>query len=432
MRRYLSIILTGLIVIAVLVGLSALGLVEFDRPPESESSPRRTSYNPGPTGTRALYQLLEGSGARVARWREGYQDLPERASDSLLILVGPFSEGQLPSKSETKALQSFLISGGRLLVVSRAPRAEFDDAAIHITSKAREEDWTASSDDIVDAESEALIVQPTELTRGLKGLQLSRLAARLRFEPPPPAPAPTDDEDTAALTSPVVHLGDKDGAVVADFDYGEGRVVFLSDPFVIANNGIARGANLTLVLNLIHTLGGNERTILFDEAHHGYRRARNPLFSYFRGTPVLWALVQLLLLAFLVAYTYGRRFARPLPLPQIDRHSPLEFVGSMANLQQVAAARDLALENIFPRFRAQLCRALGVSVRADSFEIASTLSHRQLRTPKSHEVTRDELNTLLRDSERALAGEPISDERLVTLVARMRQISGWLKGSTPR
>jgi hypothetical protein len=321
--------------------------------------------------------------------------------------------------------------------VSRAPRAEFDDAAIHITSKAREEDWTASSDDIVDAESEALIVQPTELTRGLKGLQLSRLAARLRFEPPAaaptptPTPAPIDEEETAALTSPVVHLGDKDGAVVADFDYGEGRVVFLSDPFVVANNGIARGANLTLVLNLIHMLGGKERAILFDEAHHGYRQTRNPLFSYFRGTPVLWALGQLLLLAFLVAFTYGRRFARPLPLPQVDRHSPLEFVGSMANLQQVAAARDLALENIFPRFRAQLCRALGVSVRAESLEIASTLSHRQLRTPKSHEVSRDELNTLLRDSERALAGEPISDERLVTLVARMRQISGWLKGSTP-
>ena len=233
------------------------------------------------------------------------------------------------------------------------------------------------------------------------------------------------------LTSPVVHLGDKDGAVVADFNYGEGRIVFLSDPFVVANNGIARGANLALVLNVLRTLAGNERTILFDEAHHGYRLTRNPLFRYFQGTPVLWVLAQALLLAFLVAYTYGRRFARPLPLPLVDRHSPLEFVGSMANLQQVAAARDLALENIFPRFRAQLCRALGVSVRADALEIASKLSHRQWRTPHASEVSRDELNKLLRDCERALAGEPISDERLVSLVARMRQISGWLKRSTP-
>jgi hypothetical protein len=79
---------------------------------------------------------------------------------------------------------------------------------------------------------------------------------------------------------------------------------------------------------------------------------------------VPWLLLQGLLLTLLIAFSIGKRFARPLPLPQVDRHSPLEFVGSMANLQQVAQARDLALENIYPRFKASLCRRLGLSSRA--------------------------------------------------------------------
>jgi hypothetical protein len=209
--------------------------------------------------------------------------------------------------------------------------------------------------------------------------------------------------------------------VLADFDYGAGRVIFLSDPFVVANNGILRGANLTLALNLVEALGGRGRRILFDEYHHGYRSESNPLIAYFQGTSAPWLLGQALALAALVVYSLGRRFARPLPLPQVDRHSPLEFVGSMANLQQAAAARDLALENIYPRFKAQLCRALGVSVRARPEEVVAGLGRRRLK------VRPEELRETLMLSERALAGEPLDDHRLVALVSSMRRIAAQLK-----
>jgi hypothetical protein len=121
-------------------------------------------------------------------------------------------------------------------------------------------------------------------------------------------------------------------------------------------------------------------------------------------------------LSLLIIYTYGQRFARPLPLPQADRHSPLEFVGSMANLQQAARARELALENIYPRFKAHLCRRLGLSSRASRDEIIS--SARRRRFP----ISEIELRQTLSDAEMTLAGEPIDDARLLTLVSRMRRI----------
>jgi len=439
MRRYFGIILAVVIVLAVLIGLAAVEQLSGNRPPESEADPLRSGYNPGPTGTRAFYQLLEESGHQVARWRESYSALEGQAKGATLVVVGPFQTRQDLPPDEAKALQSWVAAGGQALIVSRTPRAQFGDPAI--SAKTQAVAWNVDPDRLVDEKSDVLIAQPTQLTRDIRGLAVSRLAARMTFLPPPAEAQKSeadqerggdqargedqtseDDEDKEAeqkvrLKAPVVHLGDGDGAVLADFDYGLGRVIFLSDPFVIANGGIGRGANLRLALNLVEALGGRHRRLFFDEYHHGYRSGSNPLVNYFRGTPAPWLLGQGLLLASLILYSFGRRFARPLPLPQVDRHSPLEFVGSMANLQQVAQARDLAIENIYPRFKARLCRALGISGRARPEEIAAHLSRRHPNVPEA------ELRQVLSESERTLAGASLDDHRLIALVSAMRRIS---------
>ncbi len=496
MRRYLGIIITIAIVLLVLSGLNAVSFLKLDRQPESEGAPNRSSYNTGPTGTRAFYQLLEESGYQVARWRGGYNELASEAKDASLVMIGPAPLGSFLSPKEAGDLKTWVVNGGRLLIISRQPHAQFNDWSILAQSDetaATEINEDPSPERLIDKNSDVLIAQPTALTRGVRGLAVSRLATRLSFHPkvlptppapktsaspvampspqsdasttdePPPPPkenpsarvkkkttedSENSDEDQAAdeeaaeaqeqvvpeqvvmdgepfyqtkLEAPVVHLGDSKGAVLADFDYGKGRVIFLSDPFVIANNGIARGTNLTLALNLVNALGGRGKRFYFDEAMHGFENTSNPLFNYFHGTSVPWIFGQGLLIALVIAFSFSRRFARPLPLPQEDRHSPLEFVGSMANLQQVAQARDLALENIYPRFRARLCRHLGLSVKAKPEEIAATLNRRRLK------VSADEVRKTILESERALNGGEIDDQRLLNLIATMRRITAQMK-----
>lgn len=452
MKRYFGLITTIAIVLTVLLGLNAAGTITLDRPVESEWQPLRSSYNAGPTGTRAWYQLLEEAGYNVARWREDYQNLNlagSSAKGASLIVVGPWLGGNTIEVEEAAALQRWVASGGRLLLISRNPRAQFGDAYIHADIPPIPLSTGTGTPPPLEAKSDLLIAQPTALTRDLRGLVLSTYASRLTFHPPiievkkegededdlprpppPPKPAPQSsatpapvaDELEGELSAPVVHLGDSKGAVLADFEYGEGQVIFLSDPFVVANNGIAQGANLTLALNLINALGGAERKIFFDEYHHGYHSQGNALMNYFRGTPVPWMFGQLLLVALFIAYSYGKRFARPLPASAADRHSPLEFVGSMANLQQSAAARDLALENIYPRFRSRLCRSLGLPASATAQTIIARLKGRG-RVQES-EV---ELLRVFRDSERALQGQKLDDQQLIDLVAAMRRIAAQLK-----
>jgi hypothetical protein len=453
MRRYLGVVITFLLVLAVLIALSAAGNIELDRPYESEMQPIRSSYSTGPTGSRALYQFLEESGRPVERWRESYLSLEKKAAGALLIAIGPFQSEQSVSHREAGALQKWAAGGGNLLIVSRNPVAQFGDPVIHSEISAKNPPWNASPESLIDGRSDEMIMQPTDLTKNLQGLALSVLASRIRFYPPaaeqsevdgpkgepsieptpqespspsPTAPATEEGEFGPMLYAPVIHIGDKDGAILADFQYGKGRVVFLSDPFVFSNSGVARGSNLTLSLNLIDSLGAGEnneaRRIIFDEFHHGYRSESNPLINYFRGTPMPWLVLQGVLLCLLLVYSYGKRFARPLPLPKTDRHSPLEFVSSMANLQQTAHARDLAIENIYPRFKASLCRRLGISSRSQTDEILAGLRRR------GAPVSEIEVREILSAGELALKGERLDDSHLVKLVARMRRIIGRLEG----
>jgi hypothetical protein len=429
MRRYFAGVVTIVIVIAVLVGMSAAGAIEFDRPVENEIAPNRSTYNSGQTGTRAFYQLLEESGAPVARWRSHFSSLFTEGKDSILVIIGPFPSGKMISEEEAIVLESWISTGGRALIISRSPIEQFGDPAIRAKAPEKLPDQDATPEQFIDQASDKLIAQPTELTRKVRGLAFSDFASRMSFhnradeakgtvkaDPPDDRGEEKEEYSALALNAPVIHLGDKDGAALADFTYGEGRVIFLSDPFVVANNGIARGGNLTLAMNILRSMGSPERMILFDEFHHGYHTGGNPLVNYFRGTPAPWLLLQGLGLSLLIVYTYGRRFARPLPLPLVPRHSPLEFVGSMANLQQAAQARELALENIYPRFKAGLCRRLGLSSRASREEIIT--GARRRRFP----ISEIELRQTLSDAEMTLAGEPIDDARLLTLVSRMRRI----------
>lgn len=451
MRRYLGIIISIVLALVVIVALSAAGNLDFDRPPESEKEPIRSSYNSGPTGTRAFYQLLEESGTPVVRLREDFRSLTVQASnakDAMLVVVGPFNPNLDITGEEALAMQNWIAAGGTALIVSRYPQSQFGDPMIQSRIHEQNPPWSAPAETLVDPNSDQLIAQPTELTRNLRGLELTTLAARIKFELPDieeeeaaaiatpsptatPSPVPAENAEQPEdrcdpfLYAPVIHLGDKDGAVLADFRYCKGRLIFLSDPFVIANNGIARGSNLTLAMNLVRALSagenGQRRKIFFDEFHHGYRSQINPLVNYIKGTPVPWLLLQGLLLSLLIAFSFGKRFARPLPRPQIDRHSPLEFVGSMANLQQVARARDLALENIYPRFKAALCRRLGLSSRAKTEDIIASLRRQNLK------IDEIEVRQTLSDAEVTLAGEKIDDAQLVKLVAKMRRILAHLK-----
>lgn len=451
MRQRVLIIVTIAVVLGLLVALNAANYVQKDRQEDSEWRPDRSTYNFGPTGTRALFELLSESGYKVTRWRETPAGLAEnKPGVATFVIVG---ETRLPvEKDQAEVLLAWVEAGGRLVIIDRAPATYLLPRSGHWNVSTQWAEFppvgidSANSQQMTEGTKRVHPVQPTSLTRDVHEVRPSRFASAIRFyrtdssqpatKTHPQESAGGDEEGdsdpvggeaeppsesratSAAITSPapVVHLSNSQNALLVDYPKGRGRIVVLTDPYIVANGGIKLEDNLRLTLNI---LAVDKGLIAFDEYHQGHGANHDNLITYFAGTPVLAIFGQLVLLGLVILWTRGRRFARPLPLAQIDRRSSLEFVASMAELQQRAGALDLALENIYSRTRRVLTRYAGVDYHSSRSEIAERVASRS-------SLNREKLESLMRSCEDAINGGPISERQAIELVKRLRQVEGAL------
>ena len=460
MRQRLTVILTFVVIIGLLVIINTLSHVQDEEIRDLEIYPNRSTYHSGPTGIRALHDYLNESGYSVMRWREPLAQLTGRSGQMVrtLVVVG---ETRVPLETEDiDVMRNWVATGGRLVLVDRTPDRRLLTTtgwAIGVVGREMPNLDTNPSDvgQMTQNVNELKPVQPTLVTNDIESVMPSRFASRLVIAPqpkpspvagvgpaegrtviavpspeedefwrppieePPPAASSSpiaiaDDEEYSVSGAPVAHVGDAEGALLVDYVYGSGRVVLLSDPYIIANGGILLKDNLILAVNM---LGGPQTSglIAFDEYHQGRGITRNAFASYFAGTPVLPIAGQLVLLVLVVLWTNGRRFGRPLPLARVDRRSSLEFVASMAELQERSRAFDLAIENIYTRIRRVLARHAGVNYNSSRSEIAQRIAQRST-------IDQNELETLMRKCEEAINGEPINARQSMHLVRRLREI----------
>ena len=165
------------------------------------------------------------------------------------------------------------------------------------------------------------------------------------------------EEPPSTSAGSVVHIADRHGALLVDYTYGLGNIVILSDPYIVSNGGIRLNDNLQLAIN---SLAGRDGLIAFDEFHQGKGNFSKRLCELFRRHSGTCSWRAASVVGSINSWTNARRFGRPLPLPQVDRRSSLEFVASMAELQERSRAFDLAIENIYTRTRRVLARYAGL------------------------------------------------------------------------
>ena len=433
MRQRFTIILTFVVIIGLLVILNSITYVRKEKVQDMETSPNRSTYHSGPTGTRALHDLLNESGYKVIRWRESPERLFSESGKPVktFVVIGPFPIGF--TGNEVEALRDWVARGGRLVFVDRY----FDDTLVPKSEgwKVVARQWNFPTVDDNPADTQQMTknvtalhpLQPTVLTAGIDTVMPSRFAARLSVLPPPKEENANHDgsievfgddevkrEPVKASTpaAPIIHFGNREGALLVDYAYGQGRIVVLGDPYIVTNSGLKLNDNLQLAINMLASGGG---LIAFDEYHQGKGISQNPWAGYFAGTPVLALGAQIVLLILLILWTNARRFARPLPLAHTDRRSSLEFVASMAELQERSRAYDLAIENIYTRTRRVLARYAGIDYNSSRSEIAKRIAERST-------IDVHQLETLMRQCEEAINGEEISWRQSLDLVRRLRAV----------
>jgi hypothetical protein len=426
MRQRLTIILTVVVILGLLVILNTITYVKQQKVSDSELLADRSTYHGGPTGTRALYDLLSESGHKVMRWREATEKILGESGRQVktFVVVGrtrfPFT------KDEAQSLLGWVHNGGHLVIIDRDPDDQIVPKSDTWTVNILRFDAPTLDLDPLDAKQMTAnvtplqAVQPTLFTRDIQAVMPSRFAGRIRLIPlspehkkPKPSTVSIEAEPVSKSSpAPVIHVADRDGGLLVDYSYGLGSIALLSDPYVVANNGISQKDNVQLAIN---TLTSIEGLVAFDEYHQGHGITQNEFAGYFAGTPVLPIVAQIVILILLVLWTRSRRFARPLPLVQVDRRSSLEFVASMSELQERSRAFDLAIENIYSRTRRVLARFAGVDYNSSRSEVAARVAMRS--TIDAHS-----LETLMRQCEETINGSPTTGRQAIDLVRRLREV----------
>ncbi|MFN6963563.1 MAG: DUF4350 domain-containing protein [Pyrinomonadaceae bacterium] len=475
MKQRLFILLTFVVVLVVLVVLNAASYVQKDRTPDSEAMPNRSSFNTGATGTQALFTLLKETGRPVRRWQRGIESLADAADrPATFVMIGPLKR-EVTEAEATKVLE-FVSDGGTLVLIDRDPPKELVTTTsswkVWLSGNPAVELLSVDPLDIVQmtkGADAARFVQPTRFSRGVNAAQPSRFSSWVGFErydeeydlgtgyrapaasslpddlkgpvAPPPvkrellaaqdkrygddkglyaAPTPADvasdplpDAFEPTFDAPVVHLTSGEKNLLVDVPFGSGRIVYLADPYIVSNAGIALVDNARLATNILTAAGG---PIAIDEYHHGYGADNNRFLEYFAGTPVIAIFMQLALLAALIMFSQSRRFARPLPDASPDRLSKLEYVSAMADMQRRLKAYDLAMENIFVDFRRRAARAVGLD--------NSTASRRQLAEAVAARIDGDarEIEHLMNSCESVMHGDRASADEVLGLTVRLREI----------
>ena len=430
MRQRLTIVLTIVVILGLLVILNTITYVKEQKVNDSEFTANRSTYHAGPTGTRAFYDFLSESGHKVMRWREATEKLLGSSGPKVKTFV-VIGRTQLPFTSEeATVLLRWIGEGGHFVLIDRDPETNLMPRSGNWMIASHQLDFPQfdlnANDQKQMTESVTALkpVQPTLLTQQIEEVMPSRFGARMKVvamnsssaehngEHQLPSVEIVENETENNLAAPVVHISDRDGAFLVDYAYGAGRITVLGDPFIVANNGISSHDNLQLAINLVSSTDG---LVAFDEYHQGKGITQNEFASYFAGTPVLPIAAQIILLILFVLWTRARRFARPLPLVQLDRRSSLEFVASMSELQERSRAFDLAVENIYSRTRRVLSRYAGVDYNSSRSEVAARVAMRS--TLDAHG-----LETLMRQCEETINGAPTSWRQAIDLVRRLREV----------
>jgi hypothetical protein len=422
-KQRFAMLLIFVLVIVALVGLNAASYRQKQQTIDSESSPNRSSFNSGATGTEAWYSLLAETGRKVTRWQEAPASLlTSKASPAVFVLVGSLRRGFTDKEAET--VLEWVNRGGRLVLIDREPTEKLTvtTADWKISAKPSVPELEIFSVDPSDRQQMTQGItavhpsQPSVFTQGVNAVQFSRFAEKIEISPE--AAGETSDNashgpDDLSAASPIVQISQNGRNYVVDAPFGTGRIILVCDPYIVSNAGISLADNAAFANNLVATQNG---TIAFDEFHQGYANDSNRFLAFFAGTPVVAIFLQGLVLVGLVFYSKSRRFARALPEQGPDRLSKLEYVTAMAELQQRTRAWDLAMENIYTDFRRRAARSFGIDVGAATSDVlAKRVGGRTGLDPASVRET-------LFKCEEIIRGERTDKHQVVRLVDSLRDI----------
>ena len=288
----------------------------------SDLDPRPSTYRATPSGTLALYLLLEELAVpveqRVTPLVEG-APLP----DALAVLgpTEPFSP------AEVAALVEWVREGGRLLYAA-VPGDTLTAALGLVLEYAPADTLPGDPPPVTAFPAQHPLTTGTDSVTGFDFVFADSSAAL-----------------DAAGADPLLRLQDGRVAAVA-LTVGQGTVFAWSDVAPLANQALEEsGAAVLFARAAREAVSGDGGPLQFDEYHHGFTGGGSPagaLLSFLRSSAAGRMSLQLAIVAAGLLLLLGSRFGAPIPPAPARRRSPLEHLDALASAYHAGRSRGRA------------------------------------------------------------------------------------------
>lgn len=346
-------------------------LVVFGDGFQAPASHGSDGYSVSALGHRVWTRLLAESGVPVTSSR---YESARRAGDSLLVVAEP----DLTYDDDGSAARLFrgMIErrGPTLVVLPRRWGGSGD----------RQEGFVRATNERPFADVR-LVLSPID-----RQLDVVRKPAGAElFDVRDWGPRP-DLQATVQLLSPSTHLEPLItlgpdvllGRVIPERGGEESVVYVLSDPDLIANHGIVRGANALLVVSIVERLRTREGPVVFDETLHGYDVRPSVWQELFRP-PLLYATASAVLAALVLAAAGVGRFGRAHALPPPIAPGKRFLVDHAADLLRHGGHAGHALERYLAASVQDAARALHAPASLDAKGLREWLARGEAARPEA-------------------------------------------------
>lgn len=207
-----------------------------------------------------------------------------------------------------------------------------------------------------------------------------------------------------------------DGAcVIAEKDYGKGKILIASCPSLISNRQINQSqywSNFQFIYNWIATTDGD---IYFDERCHGLSQGINVFYYFLRG-PAGCVLAQIALILLVAVLSTNQRFGAITPIKVSRQISNLEHINGLSNTYMRARAKQAVIEIIWQNARLKLCKFLQISPHESNQRLQEELKANSSEQTSAMAIIADQC-------EKAISNKDLSDDQLIELVESCDKIS---------
>jgi Domain of unknown function (DUF4350) len=354
-----------LIVFAAIALLAILLLSLIAAPRNNISS--GSSYSRSPDGYAAWYGFMEKRGTPLKRWQKPFRDLVKEKNITTLIQIND----ELSSSSVSEEEKEWVEKGNTLVILGV------------------KEPVTAAKFSTMQKSSVGDITIETRRRAEINKYKSGKTA-----------------------------LEDNFGAVVWEKQYGKGKVIFSTTPYIAAN---AYQDNLNNFNYLAELVANKNHLLLVDEYIHGYkdvdvkqRQGEGDIFSYLLKTPLFPAFVQACILLSVLILALNRRFGQANAISTQIVDNSEAYIQALASVLNKANASEFVVEMIGKEEQLRLQKSLGLGqILLDR----DALKNAWVKSTGATSAELDEVLEILSRKSR------ISEKKLITWLEKWGKIS---------